>query len=71
MTALITALSTAAQTLLYAALAFGCGVVGLATCAALMGHARDSLGDDALGEVGEGDRAAGHLVQRNKSKTEF
>jgi hypothetical protein len=24
--------------------------------------------DDALGEVGEGDRAAGHLVQRNKSK---
>lgn len=25
--------------------------------------------DDALGEVGEVDRAAGHLVQCNKSKT--
>lgn len=43
-----------AQTLLYAGLVFGCGVIGLTFYAALMGHTRDSLGDDALGEVGEG-----------------
>jgi hypothetical protein len=27
--------------------------------------------NNAAGEKGEGDRAAGHLVQRNKSKAEF